>query len=177
MPQPTFFSRVFAAVAVVAAANGCGSEREAPATAAAAVEIHQPASDLAREASGLSHLPRPQSLEALNRSLAKHYPATLIGGRPRTSVLVDVTLDENGVVKRVAVVDRPAVTTSRVVLLDDAPGGKGDVLREHATIYDASFGPAAVAALNEVRFHPARREGRPVPFTLRMSVEFTSPTS
>lgn len=169
------FSRILAAVVLAAAASGCGTDREAAATAADAIEIRQPASDLARQASGLSHMPRPRNGEALSRSLDKHYPKEFIGVRPSTSVLVDVTLDANGFVENVAVVNRPAVTTAKVVLMDERPGAGGHVLREDATVYDASFGPAAIAAIKEMRFHPARRDGRPVPYTLRMSVEFRSP--
>lgn len=113
----------------------------------------------------------------MNRSLEEHFPREFIGVRPSTSVLVDVAIDENGFVKNVTVVDRPAVTSTKVVLLDRVPGTNTEVARELPTIYDTRFGPAAIAAMKEARFHPARRDGRPVPFTLRMSVEFTSPAS
>jgi outer membrane biosynthesis protein TonB len=154
----------------------CGSERQDRVTAADAVRVRAPASEQARAASGLSHLPRPESSDAFGRSLAKHYPRELVGVRPSTSVLVDVSLDASGRVQDVAVVDPPAVTTSSAALIEG--GSNGDVVRAMpATVYDPAFGPAAVAALKEVRFHPARRKGQAVPFTVRMSVEFTSPST
>lgn len=177
MGQSLSSSRILSALVLLAVASACESDRAPSATTADAVEVRQPASDLARQASGLSHMPRPRNPEAFNRSLARHYPKEFIGVRPSTSVLVDVTLDENGFVKNVAVVDRPAVTNSRVVLVDKGAAGRGHVLREDAAVYDASFGPAAIAAMKEIRFHPARRDGQAVPYTLRMSVEFTSPAS
>lgn len=178
MVQPTSLSRVLAILMIAAATSGCGTDRDAPAGATDAVALREAASDQASKASGLSHLPRPENFNALRRSLARNYPREFIGVRPSTSVLVDVMLDERGFVKDVAVVDRPAqMPDVQVALIDKVPGSNLEVVREYPTTYDASFGPAAVAALKEVRFHPALRDGRPVPFTLRMSVEFTSPAS
>jgi outer membrane biosynthesis protein TonB len=171
------FPHVLAVLAVAVAVSACGNGRDASTTGAAAAAASTPASEQARLASGLSHLPRPANLEAFNRSLARHYPGELIGVRPSSSVLVDVTVNKNGFVENVAVVDRPAVTTTRAVLIDRAPGGNAEVTREAAAVYDTRFGPAAIAAVKEARFHPARRDGQPVPFTIRMSVEFTSPAS
>jgi hypothetical protein len=169
--------RVSTVLALAAAASACGNERDASATGTVAVTASTPASEQARLASGLSHIPRPANLEAFNRSLARHYPREFIGVRPSSSVLVDVTINKKGFVENVAVVDRPAVTTSKAVLIDRVPGSNTEVIREAATVYDTRFGPAAVAAVKEARFHPARRDGQPVPFTIRMSVEFTSPAS
>jgi hypothetical protein len=170
--------RILALLVLTAAAGGCGSDGDAPADSTGAAAVRPAASAQAREASGLSHLPRPQSFATLQRSLARHYPRELAGVRPTTSVLVDVTLDARGNVKDVAVVDRPAAPASNVVLIDRAPGSNVEVQREAPpTVYDNAFGPAAAAALKEVRFLPALRDGQPVPFTLRMSVEFTAPAS
>ncbi|HEV3049463.1 MAG TPA: hypothetical protein VGX50_04105 [Longimicrobium sp.] len=171
------FPRVFTILTLAVAVSACENGRDASATGAAAVAASTPASEQARLASGLSHLPRPANLEAFNQSLARHYPRELIGVRPSSSVLVDVTINKNGFVENVAVVDRPAAPTSRAVLIDRQPGSNTEVTREAATVYDNRFGPAAVAAVKEARFHPARRDGEPVPFTIRMSVEFTSPAS
>lgn len=166
--------RFLAAFILVAGLSSCGTGRDAPATAADAVGT--PASEQAQAATGLSHLPRPQDPEIFRQSLARHYPKEHAGVRPSTSVLVDVSLDANGRVQNVAVVDPPPATTASVALIES--GGKGEVQRAMpATVYDPAFGPAAAAALKEVRFHPARKNGQPVPFTMRMSVEFTSPAS
>ncbi len=176
MLMSTLLSRVVTILILAAATSGCGTDRDARPSATGAVALREAASDQARKASGLSHLPRPENFNALRRSLARNYPSEFIGVRPSTSVLVDVMLDERGFVRDVAVVDRPAQAPD-VALIDKVPGSNLEVVREYPTTYDASFGPAAVAALKEVRFLPALREGRPVPFTLRMSVEFTSPAS
>ncbi len=178
MVHPIFFPRVLTALLLLAASSGCGTDRDAPAGATGAVTVRQAAPDQAREASGLSHLPKPKSPETFGRILARHYPERYVGVRPSTSVLVDVSLDEHGIVKDVAVVDRPPVVTSNAVLVDRKAGSSDEVLRAvRPTVYDNAFGAAATAALKEVRFHPARRDGQPVPFTFRMTVEFTSPTS
>jgi hypothetical protein len=167
-------SRFLASLVLAAGLSSCGTDRDAPATAANA--LRTPASEQAQAATGLSHLPRPQNPEALRQSLARHYPKERAGVRPSTSVLVDVSLDANGRVQNVAVVDPPPAATASVALIE--PGSKGEVQRAMpATVYDPAFGPAAAAALKEVRFHPARKDGQPVPFTMRMSVEFTSPAS
>lgn len=143
-----------------------GSERDAYVASAAA-----------QERTGLSRLPTPAEPGALTAALRRHYPREFIGKRPRTAVLVDISVDERGRVRDVAVVDRPAgaPTTLRAVLTDHDPRTGKDVTREFTTVYDAAFGPAAQEAISEVRFRPAIRQGRPVPFTLRMTVEFSSP--
>jgi hypothetical protein len=133
---------------------------------------------MAQRASGLSHIPRPERFAALQRSLAGHYPEQFIGLRPRTSALVDVVLDERGIVRDVKVPDRSGQpATVRKIRVDRVPGSNTDVRREVDSTYDQAFGPAAAAALKGVRFLPGLRNGRPVPFTLRMSVEFVSPGS
>jgi hypothetical protein len=171
-PLPSRSFVLASATAAVLAA--CGDSRD-PIPAAAA--DRQPASEQVQQMTGLSHMPRPESVDALNRSLARHYPLELAGVRPRSLVLVDVQLDEQGRVRDVRPVDRPATAPSNasMVLVDEVPGNNTPVERAHQGTYDATFGPAARAALREVRFQPALRDGRPVPYTLRMTVEFTSP--
>jgi hypothetical protein len=158
---------------------GCERPGSPPVAAdVAALHPRSAASAHVQKLTGLSHLPVPQSEDALLRSLTRHYPRQFVGLRPRTAVLVDVTVDEKGFVRNVAVVDRPpdaAGQQVRMVVLDRAPGSNTEVAHEVATPYDQAFGPAAQAAIGEVRFHPAMREGRAVPYTLRMTVEFTSP--
>jgi hypothetical protein len=142
----------------------------------AALKGREPASAAVQRSTGLTYLPIPESFEALDHSLVRHYPAQLRDVRPRTAVLVDVMLDERGLVRDVAVVDPPA-TEQSVIILQDVPGRNDRVEREYRPVYDRAFGPAARAALKEVRFRPAIRAGKPVPYTLRMAVEFTSPTA
>lgn len=135
------------------------------------------ASAAVQEQTGLSRLPIPAERGALTAALRRHYPREFIGKRPQTAVLVDISVDERGRVRDVAVVDRPpgAPAMLRAVLTDYDPRTGKDVAREFTTVYDAAFGPAARKAISEVRFLPAIREGKPVPFTLRMTVQFTSP--
>lgn len=139
-----------------------------------ALRAGRAASPQVQRATGLSHLPEPD-IPAMDRSLARHYPAHLAGIRPQTSVLVDVILDERGFVRDVLVVDRPSPQGSEMILLQDVPGSNQAVEYEYRPVYDPAFGPAARAALKEVRFRPAIRAGKPVPYVLRMTVEFTSP--
>jgi outer membrane biosynthesis protein TonB len=173
MHQPPSRPYVLAS-ALAAVLAACGDSRD-PLPAATA--DRQPASEQVQQMTGLSHMPRPESVDALNRSLARHYPRELAGVRPRSLVLVDVQLDEQGRVRDVRPVDRPATAPSNVnmVLVDEVPGNNTPVERTYQGTYDSAFGPAARAALQEVRFEPAMRNGRPVPYTLRMTVEFTSP--
>ena len=158
----------------IAGLGACGDARHTP---AATVADRRPASEQTQQVTGLSHLPRPASPAALTRSLARHYPRERASVRPRTLVLMDVQLDEQGRVLDATPVDRPATAPSTVsmVLLDEVPGSGTPVERAYEAAYDQSFGPAARRALREVRFQPALRDGRPVPYTLRMTVEFTFP--
>lgn len=166
------------AAAIMVAA--CGDGRAVPAGAdAAALQGRPAASTAVQEMAGVSHLPVPVNFADLRRSLARHYPRQFVGVRPRTSVLVDVMVDEKGFVREVGVVDRPAGTDEQVkmVVLDRVRGSNTKVAREVESAYDQSFGPAAQAAIKDVRFHPAIRNGKPVPFTVRITVEFTSPAA
>jgi hypothetical protein len=179
----TLLMNKFARLQLLLAATlvaACGDQRGVPAGAdAAALQGRRAASPAVQEMAGVSHLPVPVNYTEMRRSLARHYPRQFVGVRPRTSVLVDVTVDETGFVRDVAVVDRPSAGSEQVkmVLLDRVPGSNTKVAREVESTYDPSFGPAAQAAIKDVRFHPAIRDGKPVPFTVRMSVEFTSPAA
>lgn len=171
------YRRPVLAASAAALLAACADGRDS--TPAATAQGRQPASEMAQRMSGLSHMPRPESLDALNRSLARHYPREFAGIRPRTLVLVDLQLDDKGRVLEATPVDRPAGEPANVsiVLLDEAPGNNAPVEHTYQAAYDPAFGPAARAALRDVRFQPARRDGRPVPYTLRMTVEFTSPAN
>ena len=60
--------------------------------------------------------------------------------------------------------------TAEVRVLVSVEGVPADVQAEHAS--HPAFASAAVQAMQAARFRPARHEGRPVPFTLRMPVLF-----
>ena len=128
-----------------------------------------------REATGLSHMPVPADKGALDASLRRHYPREQLGRTHGASVVVDVDLDEHGLVRGVRALPPPVAapgTTNQIVVLDKAPGSNTPVQRAVNLTYDGAFGPAAEAALREVRFRPALRDGTPVSYTLRMTVEF-----
>lgn len=170
--------------AVMALVTGCsdeqaGAERTSVVTASNAAVDRQPAPEAARQATGLSHLPVPENRSALFASLRRHYPPALLAKKAHGAVLVDVSIDERGIVREVDVVNRPRTldpsTHPSVVLVDRDPRTGVTVEREATLSYDPAFGPAARAALREVRFLPALRDGRAVPFTMRMTVSFEPP--
>lgn len=178
--REAFMKRLVRLAILTGTAAACGGQSDAPATAdAAMMQDRPPTSAHVRQLTGLTYLPFPRSQAELARSLARHYPPRFIGLRPRTAVLVDVTVDARGTVRDVAVVDRPSGRPAEqvsMVVLEKAPGTNTEVAREVRTTYDQAFGPAAQAALEDVRFLPAIRDGKPVPYTIRMTVEFTSPS-
>ncbi len=123
-----------------------------------------------RTKTGMSHLPGPQSEDALRASLRRHYPQQL---QDRTgAVLLEVEVDARGTVRDVDVVTPPSAAhpTHRAVIVD----GESSVRRAMEFQYDPAFGAAAQAALRETRFTPAVRasDDRAVPFRWRMTVVF-----
>lgn len=135
-----------------------------------------PASEQARTATGLSHLPVPVDERAFDASLRRHYPPALLEKKVAGSVLVDISIDEKGLVRNVDVVDRAAHTPNvGMVLVDKDPRTGVTVEREAVPSYNSAFGSAARAALREVRFEPALKNGQAVPFKMRMTVAFQPP--
>lgn len=164
-------------------ATGCGEgaaeeERASPLSASkSAVHSRRAASAALQELTGLSHLPSPADDGAMGASLRRHYPRDLLAQQVRGSVLVDIRLDDRGTVQDVQAVPRASLPNAadehRMVVRERA---NGQVVERAVTLkYDSRFGPAAEAALRDVRFLPALRDGRAVPFTLRMTVEFSPP--
>lgn len=127
--------------------------------------------------------PRPRSLAALDESLRRHYPVELRGSGRRGSVLLDVSVDARGRVTEVEVVAPVAGSVGgkpirvRAVLLERDPRTGAVVEHEFEPEYDPVFGPAAQAAIRATGFLPALRDGRPVPATVRMGVEFAPGTT
>lgn len=163
--------------------TGCGdgaaeAERASPLSASkSAAHDRRVASAQLQELTGLSHLPSPADEGAIGASLRRHYPRDLLAQRVRGSVLVDIRLDDRGIVQDVQAVQRASLPNpadeARMVVRERVNGEV--VEREVSLNYDSRFGPAAEAALRNVRFLPALRDGRAVPFTLRMTVEFSPP--
>ncbi len=164
--------------------TGCGDgaadeERVSPLAASkSAVQDRRIASQKVEQLSGLSSLPHPDA-NVLRATLRKHYPAELRGGGISGSVLIDVAVNDRGHVesaRAVAPTSLPRPTDEhRIVVRERVPGSRNLVERELTLTYDARFAPAAEAALREVPFRPAVRDGRAVPFTMRMTVTFTPP--
>jgi hypothetical protein len=158
--------------------GAAGGERASPLSASkSAVQDRRIASAQLQELTGLSHLPSPADDGAIGASLRRHYPRDLLAQRIRGSVLVDIRLDDRGIVQDVQAVQRASLPNRadehRMVVRERVDGQV--VEREVALKYDSRFGPAAEAALRVVRFLPALKDGRAVPFTLRMTVEFSPP--
>jgi len=131
-----------------------------PNSAVAGARARPPTSEQMRAATGLSHLPIPADEKAFDESMRRHYPAALLEKRVSGAVLVDLDIDERGVVRNVDVVNRPASPDVRMVLVDKDPR-TGAMHREVSPRYDAeAFGSAAQAVMREVRFEPALKDGR-----------------
>lgn len=166
---------------LVSLVTACSGDRDASAPAGPAKTVAAlPASRMVKAETGLDRLPQPRDPDALHRSLQRHYPSRFLAEGRRGAVLLDLRIDEQGVVRAVDVVTPPAAASSgtavtRAVLLDqDAKTGR-TIERVVETRHDPAFGPAARAALLGARFSPAVRDGQAVAHTLRMTVEFAPP--
>jgi outer membrane biosynthesis protein TonB len=152
--------------------------REHAVVATASTEVRAPAPALLQKHFRISHMPRPADGSAFQAAMIRHYPADLLAHRVTGDVLLDVSLDEHGVVRHVAVATPPRTSAGKVhraLLVDRVPGANSTTTREYDPTYDPRFAPAALAAMRETRFLPALRGGRPVPFTFRMSLRFSPP--
>lgn len=120
--------------------------------------------------------PLPEDLAALSASVDRHYPPALAAVGATASVLLDVHVSADGRVRGVEVVP-PVADDSRdsvVVVVRDAATGR-TVDGGPLPAYDPAFAEPARDALREVRFHPARRNGKPRDGTLRMTIVFAPP--
>ncbi len=122
---------------------------------------------------GVSEFPKPADRSALPAAVQRHYPATLRERGVTGFVLLDAMIDETGKVTEVDVLPSPDGPPHQAVLIsrDRATGAETRRTLSNGTS-DPAFGEAAKAALREVRFIPAMRDGQPVPFRLRMSIQF-----
>ncbi|HZG42399.1 MAG TPA: hypothetical protein VEY93_05515, partial [Longimicrobium sp.] len=128
-----------------------------------------------QKATGLSHVPIPVEKGALAASLRRHYPRNQVGRRGAAAVVVDVSLDDRGIVHQVKALPPPSSDpggSNQIVVLRNPAGSNTPVQHALPLDYDPAFGPAAEAAIREVRFRPALRAGQPVAYTIRMTVQF-----
>lgn len=110
--------------------------------------------DELRRTTGVDRLPMFADTDALRGAMRRHHPPALREAGTGGSVLADVGIDARGIVESVTIVPRPAGVRASMVL--QAADGTGRILHPAD---DPAFGPAAEAALREVRFIPALRDG------------------
>lgn len=131
---------------------------------------HRMTPDQLRAMTGVDRLPAPSDKAAFMAALASHYPASHRATGESGSALVDVAIDDAGKVASVEIIQRPTGTNT-ILVLRERDGTERRVTPQD----DPDFGAAAQAALRTVRFTPAMRDGKPVPYTMRMTVTFDPP--
>lgn len=180
MPEHFYPSRFVLLLAAVSLTAGCKGDHVAGGPQSP--EPVAPVSNaVASDVNNAHRFPRPAGSQAENAAIQRrHYPQALLARGIGGSALVDVTVDERGVVRGVSLVDQGAAAGGtpgarhRVVLRSRASGSGEVTEREVTTEHDnAAFGRAAVAAVREMRFEPAMRDGAPVAMTFRMTMAFT----
>jgi len=126
-----------------------------------------------RAMTGVSQIPRPADKSAFLAAVKRHTPASVREHGTTRFVLLDVTVGPSGEVEKVtAVPSPPGPIHEAVVLRRDAAGHQVEEPLMGGES-DVQLGPAAEAALREVKFTPAMRDGVAVPFTVRMGIHFT----
>ncbi|HYR09915.1 MAG TPA: energy transducer TonB [Longimicrobium sp.] len=123
-----------------------------------------------RQMTGVDRVPEVLDQSAFKTKIDRAYPAELRAQRVAGSALVDVLVDEAGRVASATPITRPA-GMGATLILEEEDGSQ----RRIAPMDHPAFQSAAVSALRDVEFSPAMRNGRPVPFTLRMTVTFDPP--
>jgi outer membrane biosynthesis protein TonB len=164
------FVRVGLLSILCACSNDAGSTEGPPIVSSNRSTGHRMTPEQLRQMTGVDRLPVPVDRGALMASVASHYPPPMRSAGVGGSALVDVTIDEQGLVSAVELVQRP-LGPRTIMVLREANGTE----RRVAPHDDPAFGAAAQAALRPVRFTPAVRDGRPVPYTMRMTINFDPP--
>lgn len=122
-----------------------------------------------RELADVDVLPRLINPAELTESIRLNYPVELRKQGVRGVALVDVSVGDDGSVQQVSIATPPENVRSRLVL-----GGRvqDQTERSASSAHAAEFGTAAQSALQAARFSPAKRDGKDVPFTMRMTIAF-----
>ncbi len=143
--------------------------RDTPSDPTAALSGRRALPAALRAHTGLDHLPEPVNAAEFAAGLRRHYPARFRAQGVAGTTLVDVHVDARGRVGDVDVIPRPGGPPHQklTAVLQDANGSRVAKLNDQP-----EFGAAAQAALRETRFHPAIRDGKPVAYKLRMTVQF-----
>jgi outer membrane biosynthesis protein TonB len=164
------FSRLAVVLAVLPACGDGGGRSQPTVSDRQLLAEHRMTPDQLRQMTGVDRLPVPADRGAFIASIAKHYPAAMRAAGVGGSALVDATIDAEGNVSAVEVVQRP-MSPRTTMILRDAAGTE----RRFTPQDDPRFEAAARAALREVRFTPAVRDGQPVAYTMRMTISFDPP--
>lgn len=152
------------------ACNDAGTRSQLTVPDRQLVAEHKMTPEQVRQMTGVDRLPEVLDKVAFKASISRHYPAELRTEQASGSALVDVLVDADGTVSSATAVDRPAGMRA-VMILEDRDGTQRRVTPNDHPAFQA----AAVSALREVNFSPAVRDGKAVPFTLRMTVTFEPP--
>lgn len=123
-----------------------------------------------RQMTGVDRLPEVADKAAFKAAVERHYPAEMRAQRASGSALVDVLVGSDGTVASATAIDRPAGMRA-VLILEERDGTQRRITPDDHPAFQA----AALAAIRDVRFSPAVRDGQAVPFTLRMTISFTPP--
>jgi outer membrane biosynthesis protein TonB len=129
--------------------------------------MHFEAYDPAEEARalGLDRLPHPLNFADLASALREHYPAELAGSGIRGRVLLSLDLNASGVVTRAQAVEPPDLPAGMVIaaVLTDPDGRHRELTPARGA--HPSLKRAAEEAAQVLRFSPAERGGKTVPFS------------
>lgn len=131
-----------------------------------------PAAELQR-AAGVDRLPRIARGQNLKEVLQRHYPAALGTAGIGKAVVVDVTIDADGSVTQVNAAQVSSEAGRQVVLVsDDASTNERSEALLSKTDHHPALARAAEAALRDIKFTPATRDGVAVPHSFRMTLAF-----
>ncbi|MBB4636986.1 hypothetical protein [Longimicrobium terrae] len=168
----------FMVAGAVAACDGRSGAGGREPVAITGKRVSVPASRALQRATGLTQIPRPRDPGQLTELLDQHYPRTLRDAGRVGAVLLDVRVDETGIVREALPVSPPPLPAGsriRAVAQVTDPRTGRTVEEELPNDYDMAFAPAAQQALLASRFTPAIRDGQAVPYTVRMTVRFGQP--
>lgn len=173
------FRRAWLCGALFLLVGACGTERSSPREAQPILPqetrvMQSMSPEKMRALTGVDRMPMPADREAFAASMARHTPPGL---SKSGSVLVDVQIDAEGTVQGVELPTPPSPGANhRAVLVERDPvSGRETERPMEASDHNPVLGAAARAALRDIRFTPATRDGRPVAYTLRMTVGFSPP--
>lgn len=168
----SFTAQIIAPLVLLGACREGGGNSQPTVSDRQFVEEHRMRPEQVRQITGVDRLPEVVDKAAFRASIERHYPADLRAQETSGSALVDVLVDADGTVASTTPIDRPAGLRA-VMILEEKDGSQRRITPNDHPAFQA----AAVSALREVRFSPAVRDGKAVPFTMRMTVTFNPPAN